>query len=639
MLMSKAPKLGNLLSKNSIKIVSGSKLRCNLKYINVRYISDTPDKVFTKLSDENDPQRDAFFKYSWGSWMKNDAIEKEKRVTKFSIEGLNDVLNDIYEQTKVEAKVTKEGAIKPPSFNKNLTVSLPHNLTVKNIGVINPNEKVQITSMASIHEGKHHRIYKIDTNLGKSFVLRVPYALENEDTIAQRLKSEVASMDFADLKLGIKVPKTYCFGINGLNPIRQPFILQEYIDGKLLMRDWSPLENDTSDGKPPVALQDVINKLSEFQSKLISMKFNGFGSIYFAKDAEELENVPELYDNETNEELKGRWKLGYSVERCLWKKKSFLPTDKLKTFLGPWSINKPTDIIRATGLLEAENAKVRLGLKEADSSSEAVESGVLKSQVATFENLVKLAPSLINSETKSIPNISDLLLPRLKHPDLDPMNVLVTENNEVYLLDFEGSSIKPLILQNAPQFVAYDGPKVYNIEKEVPDYEKLSDSEKAQYEFMYKRTRNQFLWEMAFNKTNPEFISIVAPPVKLLRSPYIAAIERKTDEEYILVDEAMIQLKEIWDIFTKNGLVKNSPYPIEYTTEQLEQHGKDLLKFHEKLISQPFAATQGWIPQDMFENLVAGGVLVKNKSGDYEVSSEAQSEVQSEVQSSTENKD
>ena len=76
--------------------------------------------------------------------------------------------------------------------------------------------------MASIHEGKHHRIYKVDTNAGKSFVLRIPYALDDENTLAYRLKSEVATMDFAALKLGLKVPKVYSFGVNALNPVRQP---------------------------------------------------------------------------------------------------------------------------------------------------------------------------------------------------------------------------------------------------------------------------------------------------------------------------------------------------------------------------------------------------------------------------------
>ena len=277
------------------------------------------------------------------------------------------------------------------------------------------------------------------------------------------------------------------------------------------------------------------------------------------------------------------------------------------------------DIIKNTGLIEAENARARLALKEAGSSPEAVDEVSLKEQITTFENLARLAPSLFNRNTRAIPNVQDLLKPRLNHPDLDPLNVLISKEGTPYLLDFEGTSIKPFIIQNAPQFVAYDGLKVYNLKEDVPDYEKLSDGEKVQYDFMYKRTRNQYLWESALNERLPKLISAVAPPVKLLRSPYIAAVEKKIDEEYLLVDEALIQLKEVWEILAKNGLVPTEKYPLEYTKEQIEKHTKDLNSFHEKLVSTPFAATRGWIPQDMFDNLVKAGILVKDASGDYSI--------------------
>lgn len=583
-----------------------------------RYISDRPPETFTHLTDENDPQRDAFFKYSWGSWLIDDKLEKERRITKFSIEGLTDILNDLYSQSKELAKTLEKDQIPPPSYNANLTVSLPHNSTVKNLGTVNPNETVRITSMASIHEGKHHRIYKVDTNLGKSLVLRIPYSLDSEDIMAHRLKSEVATMDFADLKLGVKVPKIFCYGVNALNPIRQPFILQEFIDGKLLMKEWSPLIEDSADGKPDSSLTEVVQKLSDFQNKLISLELNEFGSIYFAKDYSESDKA--VYEGETNPDLQERWRIGPTVERCFWRKKSALKFENLLKFTGPWSINSPMDIVKNTGLVEAENARARLALNQAGSSSKSVSKTVLEEQITSFDNLAKLAPYLFNPETRTIPNLKELLKPRLHHPDLDPMNVIISnENDTPYLMDFEGTSIKPFILQNSPQFVAYDGPKVYNVKEDVPDYEKLSDAEKAQYDFMYKRTRNQYLWEAALNERSKKLISAVAPPVKLLRSPYITTVERKSDEEFLLIDEAMLQLKEVWDVFTKNGLVNSEKFPLEFTKEQIQKHSKDLNAFHEKLISTPFAATHGWIPQDMFENLVKAGILIKDENGNHSI--------------------
>ncbi|SCU79927.1 LAFA_0B06524g1_1 [Lachancea sp. 'fantastica'] len=586
-----------------------------------RHISNQPSETYTKLPDDNDPQRDAFFKYSWGSWLKNDRAEKEKRTTRFSIEGLTDIIAGLHAQSKEVEKTSgsdEKAKIAAPSYDRNLTVSLPHNLSISEIGTLNPNESLKITAMASIHEGKHHRIYKVDTNANKSFVLRIPYPIDGEYAISQRLKSEVATIDFAQLKLGLKVPKVYSYGVNALNPVRQPFILQEYIEGRLLMRDWTPLEDDAQDGKSHLAkLNKVIEPLSQFQAKLLSVTFNQFGSLYFAKDVPENEEL--AYNGEKDASLANRWRIGPSVERCYWRKKSALPVEEVKKYVGPWANDKPMNMVKDLGQLEAENAKARLALQQADASPEPVEEALLRGQVQAFEGLSQLSGSLFNTKSSVIPNIAELLKPRLYQPDLDPMNVILNEKDgdQAYLFDFEGTTIKPFLLQNSPQFVAYDGPKIYNLEEDVEGYKELSDAEKVQYQFMYKRTRNQHLWESALNKNSKTLISAVAPPVKLLRTPYVATVERKKDAEYLLVDESLLQLREVWEVFAKNELVASAKFPLELGEDHVKEHAEKLNAFHEKLIKSPFAATQGWIPQDMFENLVKAGILVKDANGDH----------------------
>lgn len=618
MIRSTAAKLGKRCA--TLRLRTSPVLR---PLIATRSIANKADEVFTKLNDENDPKRDAFFNYSWGSWLVNDKQEKAKRVTKFSIEGLTDVLNEIFSDSQQLAKTVKSNRIPAPNYKKNSTVTLPHNIMIKDLGVASPGEKIRVIRMASIHEGKHHRIYKLDTNVNKSFVLRIPYSLDNGYVLESRLKSEVATMDFVHLKLGIRVPKIYCYGVNRLNPVRQPFILEEFIEGKLLMRDWNPLVEDKKDSLPDDTLKSVVEQVSDLQSKLLAIQFNGIGSLYFSKDPDMTDECKNsIYDGESNSDLQGRWVIGPTVERVFWRKKFALNREALRKFLGPWSVNEPWEIIKNTGLVEAENAKARLALKQADASPEAVCESTLNEQIVSFENLATVGPHLFDSETTTIPNVKELLKPRLYHPDLDPMNIIITAEGTPCLLDFEGSSVKPFILHNSPQFVAYDGPKIFDLREDIPDFDKLVDSEKAQYEFMYKRTRNQFLWDSALNERNNKLISAVAPPVKLLRSPYIAAVERKSDEEYLLIDEALIQLAEVWEVFYKNGLVKCTNYPLTFSKEQLEKHSKDLNAFHEKLISKPFAATQGWIPQDMFENLIKVGILVKEGDGSYSVKTE-----------------
>lgn len=601
------------VSKYYGSVVSHSVAVKNLHTTSKKQIAKEPEEVFTKLSDENDPNRESFFNYTWGSWLKNDAEEKKKRVTKFSLEGLTKVLNDIYKQS---AALGISDAVQPPSYNQNLTVTLPHNLSSKFIGE-GPKTEIKIKTMSSIHEGKHHRIYKLDTDNGKSFILRVPYPKETEVAIAERLKSEVATQDFADLQLKIKVPKIFCFGVNSMNPVRAPFILQEFIEGDLLMKDWDPLVDDSAlEGKPhEEKLNKVIKPLADYQAKLASVEFSKHGSLYFAKDVSQdksaeshASSTEDLFTDESKSAYKGRWAVGPTQERGFWRSKDLLTKEVHSEYLGPW--NSSSKILSDLAELELANSKAKL--------NKNTESTILQNQVKTFENLTKLAPALFNEKSKNIPNVEKLFKPRLQHPDLDPMNVIVNEKGEKYLIDFEGSVIKPFMYNIQPQFVAYEGPKLYKFDQESEEFKKLNDQEKEQYKFMYKRTRNLYLWEFALNSTAPELIYSVAPQMKLLKAPIIATLNKRADEDYIFVDEKMIQLKSIWELMAKNQLVNAETFPLTYTDKDIEDHTAVMMKNNEELIKSPFAVTQGWIPADMFENLVQQQILIKQENGDYE---------------------
>lgn len=613
----------SLLKKNlhTISRVGGACLAASALVKNtksVRYISTEPTKTFTKLSSTSDKQRDQIFNYSWGSWLKNDKLQKEMRQTRFSIEGLNTIINNLYTESSANAKLDSN-KLSTLKTHKDQTVTLPNNVNTKNLDVLNANEKqVTIKTISSYHEGKHHRIYKIDTSVpDKSLVLRIPYQIDSAKTIQNRIKSEVATMDYVANKCGIDTPTVFMYSTDHNNPVGAPFILEEFIDGELLMKQWDPLCEDEADNRPPEKLKKVIDIVADFHSKLNSVQFNTVGSIFFKEDVD-----AKILNNKNTEIIDDKWVIGPVMERSFWRKKNGVKGE-VDTYLGPWTEKKgdTSSIIENLGAIEQENAKGRAALIDAGSSSEIHNKDVINEQIGTFERLNKIAPYLFNlsvEENKNVPNLENLLKSSIYDPDLDPMNIIVSKkDNKPYLLDFEGSVVKPFILQSSPRFVEYDGPKIYNIKEEIPDFDKLSENEKVQCQFIYKRTRNQYLWENALNERHPELIVSMAPPIKLLRSPYAAANERKTDEDYLLIDENLLQLRQIWEELFKNKLVSEEKFPLEYTEEQIQKHADALAKLQEKLVTTPFAATQGWVPQDMFDNLVKSGLLIKDANGDY----------------------
>lgn len=545
--------------------------------------------------------------------MKNDTVEKQKRETKFSINGLHKLMEDLFIQSKIDDKSIRS----PKSFDIN-SYSLRHNLHNDSLGKLTDGQKFFISQLESLHEGKHHRIYKITTTTKKEFVLRLPYTgLDTEYAIKKRIESEAATLDFADLKLGLKVPKVLAYGSDSKNSLNTPFIIQEYIKGNTLMRNWNPMVPYTQENHHE-EIKKVLSPIQEFQSKLAEIKFNKFGSLYFAHDVNAAFEKP--YEGEENEKFAERWMIGPCTERVFSRNKQFLTKSQIDQFTGPWDASNPLDLVKAVADIELENTKTRLALIETDSNSAAGDKDVLNRLTNTFTNLQKLAPVLINTKTDKVKNVDEVFAPRLAHPDLDPLNVLVTEEGEHYLLDFEGSSIKPLIFQSTPRFVAYeDGPKIYEFEIDQDHYKSLTEEEKYHYDFAVIRTRNEVLWELGVNNIFKELGTEGSPVLKRLRGPYVQAIERRSDEEYPLLDRKIYELMLQWDQFAQHGFVLTDKFPIFVNEEIFSLHAGELDLYFEKLGTTPFGVTGGWVPQDMFDSLLTQGVIKKLDNGDFQV--------------------
>lgn len=583
--------------------------RPTLRRVSVRWATNANPEIVTKINDSSDPARNQFFQYTWGSWMKDDKAQRARRETRFSVEGISDFFNKLSH---------KDGKLSKPQHLDNGIVVLPNNWTAEVLG----NTGFDVKSIASIHEGKHHRVYKVTLASGKDFVLRLPYKLESDFAIENKIKSEAATLDFLSVKLGANVPKVVAYGATRNNPLQTPFILMEYIEGDLLMKQWNPLMPDEEGTTEQ--LNKVIEPIVEFQDKALDVTFNRYGSLYFLDDVSAENQAVAPYD-ETDANLKDRWRIGPSVEKVFSKNKQHLSTAQIKELSGPWDADKPLDMVEDMAKVHLESLKARLALAQADAGTmENIEE--LKKQILTFENFKIMSRKLFNPQSPSIMNVSELFKPRLFFPDLDPLNVIVdAKTSKPYFIDFEYAAIKPFLLSAYPAFVAYQGAKVFNLEEDVPGYKDMDDVEKQQYLFMHYKTRNERLWEHALNAKKHDLIAVASPHVKVLKAPYLQAMECKNDKDYMFVENAIVQLQAMWDTYVANQLCNatEEEFPIDYTAEYLDAHAEDLENYQLEVASTPFAATGGWVPQDMFDVLKEQGILVEDENGDYRIEADA----------------
>lgn len=562
-----------------------------------------PKVTSTNLYNESDPSRSHMFKYTWGTWLKNDEIEKAKRFTPFSLQGVNDLI-------KRSANIHKAGLNKKnPDEVRALDEKI--NIMSNNLGYFFEGEIGNIKQVISLHEGKHHRVYKIVLDGGKNLVLRLPYTLDSQLFTKRKIQSEVATMDFLSAALSLKIPRVLAYSGDIDNQLGHPFILMESIEAESsLMKKWNPLadsENDSlQDKKVKEELDQVIDPIADFQKIVNDFVFDNYGSIYFKNDCP---NGITAYEGQD------RWVIGPTVERAYYRNKQHVPEEVLNAHVGPWKASEPLKMIKDLVDLELHSLKIMLSMVDAQTIVESRDD--LEAAIAVYTKFQLVANDIfnLNQDETIVPKIDELLKPRLNIADLDPMNVLAQKESFSFL-DFENCSIKPFLITSYPKFIEYNGAKLFNPSEEIENYENLDELEKEQYKFMFKRTRNQFFWELALNARSKELLGVISPAVKLIKSSYLSALEVKSLKDYLYVQTGLIELRMMWENYQDNGLVpklsQDELKQLSFSEDEIKTYQEKFNEYQVQMSSTPFAATGGWVPQDMFNNLVAQGMLIKD---------------------------
>jgi hypothetical protein len=605
----------NLVFKQTVKpclAITNVTTSQSIRFNSTQAESEAAKATTTNLFDDSDPNREHMFRYTWGTWLKNDELEKQKRFTKFSINGLNELLKRIHHIKAADLKRDTD-----PDAIKNLdnTKVLTNNIT--NFFNVHVNDIGNIKQVLSLHEGKHHRIYRIELeDSDKKLVLRLPYTLHSALFTKRRLESEVATMDFLNNALNMNTPRVLAYSGEHDNAVGHPFILMEHVDDveSSLMKKWNPLmesKDDKLDAPEAIdTLNEVIEPLADFNKIVGDFIFDNFGALYLKDDCPENMRA-------TAFEGQDRWVIGPTVEPAYYRNKEHVNEETLNKFVGPWKASEPLKMIKDLGKLEEESLKIRYSLVDSGEVTGDNKED-LKSAIKIFERLNKISGELfnINEGETLIPNLAELLKPRLHIADLDPMNVLIRKGDKGYeFLDFENSVVKPFLISNYPKFLEYNGAKVFSLKEEVENYENMDELEKEQYKFMFKRTRNQFLWEVAINKRSKELVGVISPVIKLVKNCYLNVLNFKTLKDALYVENGLIEISTMWDNYNSNGVVgksKGEANPIPFTEQEIHEFSDRIQQYETETSSKPFVATNGWVPQDMFQNLQKQGMLIRD---------------------------
>ncbi|QOU22875.1 hypothetical protein BRETT_003062 [Brettanomyces bruxellensis] len=546
-----------------------------------------PEEVFTNLNMDNDPIRNRMFEYNWGTWIKNDELEKRKRFTKFSISGLNEVVRVL--QTTVD---------KPNSeimdIGKNVKA------ITGSLKKLDSDDKAiaNIKQIVSIHEGKHHHVYKVILTNGKALALRLPYRTMPDFYTERCLQSEAATSYYLQERLGLCIPKLIAYSGSFDNFLEFPFILSEYKEGDLLMKNWDPIiKGKLGDKTVEKKLSVAIDPIFSFMKATTCASFPGYGSLYFKGDIQEGKKLMALKSDDL-------FVLGPTTLRCYYRTSDVLDQAEIDNYTGPWAVESPLKMIKDLSSLIVSS------LKKKELTKDSVND--LNKVIKVYQSLENTSEKLLDIRSSSIPNFEKLIEPRLHIPDLDPMNVVVSGEGEYNFLDFEGATTIPFIVSSAPLFIEYSGPKVFDI-NEVENFDGLAPKSKARVEYMQKRTRNQEYWEKKLVKEMHDMSSSASPIVKMVKDPFICVVRNHVpDHEYFSLAGSLFMLKHAWKDLREGHIVDNTECPIELTDHDFNQFASDYDSYQRKINSEPFGITGGWVPQDVFERLLKQGVVIKD---------------------------
>ncbi|KAH7910909.1 kinase-like domain-containing protein [Hygrophoropsis aurantiaca] len=287
-------------------------------------------------------------------------------------------------------------------------------------------------------EGLFNKSLMVTLANGRRVTARIKNPIAGPDHLMT--SSEVATMDFARNNLGIPVPKILAWSSKASsNEVGAEFIIMETAPGVQLSSVWRTMDSRQK--------KNVVNSLAAMEKNMLNAKFSQYGSLYYKEDIPESRRASTLYAH-------GARRFGSEDKFCIGPlaHRTWYEDERANMDLnrGPWS--SPADYLRSLALREeawiSRYAKPNI---HDDPFRNVPGPQVQEEHLRTLEQYRSIVPALVPSSKK-------VLASNLWHPDLNPGNVFVSDDDErrvVSIIDWQGCWAGPAYLQmTAPSFLA-----------------------------------------------------------------------------------------------------------------------------------------------------------------------------------------
>ncbi|PIL30993.1 hypothetical protein GSI_05686 [Ganoderma sinense ZZ0214-1] len=459
-----------------------------------------------------------------------------------------------------------------------------------------------INTIVKLDEGGFNRIFLITMHDGFQMVARIPYPVTDAKFYA--VASEVATMRFLRAS-GLPVPEIYDYSPTSDNAAKTEYIFMEFVRGTKLTDVWMKLKE--------ADLASVLRQIAQLESRMMSIPFPAGGSLYYADDlkkvAGRMTGIPMPLNGE-------RFCVGPDARLCMWYgRRSQLDVDR-----GPYK-NAETALVAAArkevAYLERFGRPL-LPFQRERREAYGYEEQSPSDHIKNLERYLLMASSLV-------PKDSSLCTFRIRHPDLQPSNVIVStspDSNDlqiVGLLDWQHAPILPqFLLAGIPgRLQNYDDPDSQTLIPPSPptNADKLDESELMEAIGLYHSRLVHFHYAKNTEEHNKLHHDALSDPASMFIRRLFDQAGAPWEGETHGLKALLMEATETWEKLAGVGV----PCPVEFEPEDVRK----TKKFSERLqlADDNFEACRGmvgfetetWVSNEHYEKAKALAELLKLK--------------------------
>lgn len=423
-----------------------------------------------------------------------------------------------------------------------------------------------LTGFEKLAEGGFNRTFLITMRDGFKFVARIPFPVTQPKSLL--IASEVATMDYLRLQ-GLPIPRVFGYSTTADNPAGTEYIFMELVTGTNLGDVWFDLSEQEQ--------TTVITNLVQLESKLMNLHFPASGSLYYSSDLpDDCPQIPiQPGSSASKQSGEKQFCIGPDTSFRLWFGKRL----HLRVERGPYHDCFAALTAGATKEI-AYLEKFGKPLAPFQRLRREVHNYQPQSHLEHIQNLKKylaIAPHLISSA----PNDKYLHRPVIRHPDLQPNNVIVTDNFEVKgLIDWQHSTIMPLFLQSGIPLSIKSHDIIEPLREPTPPIEISKENEtlfdkreQLQEAELYRKRRLHYEYMRQTADINPEHCDALSERFNKLRRRLWHLASDPWEGDIITLKADLITISERWAEITADSDIDDGQTeencPISFSDEEI----------------------------------------------------------------------